>query len=373
MVTRWRISSSKLILLFSLICLVFANRDFYKILGVSKSATTKQIKSAYRKLAKELHPDKNKNDPTAESKFQDLGAAYEVLSDKEKRSIYDKHGEEGLKDGGAGGGDPFADFFGGGFGGGFGDFFGFGGGRQQQRGKPKGESINMPIDITLEEVYNGEFIEIVRYKPVAKPASGTRQCNCREEMKTIQLGPGRFQMVPKKVCDECPNVKMVLEERQLEMEVEIGTEHGFDETKFFGEGEPEIDGDYGDLQLTYTILPHSIYERRGNDLYTNMTISLPEALLGFQSTFTQLDGRKLSVKRDEVTWPGMKMRVKNEGMPDYRDNTRKGNLIITFDVQFPRGQFAESSDEMKEMLKELKAAGGKEYAEIKTYNGLRGY
>ena len=305
------------LLLSSISNLIFAaDRDFYKILGVPKSATTKQIKSAYRKLAKELHPDKNKGDPTAESKFQDLGAAYEVLSDKEKREIYNKHGEEGLKEGGqgGGGGDPFADFFGGGFGGGFGDFFGFGGGRQQQRGKPKGESIDMPIDITLEEVYNGEFIEIVRYKPVAKPAKGTRKCNCREEMKTIQLGPGRFQMVPKKVCDECPNVEFKLEERQLEMEVEVGTEHGFDETKFYGEGEPEIDGDYGDLKFIYNIMPHKTFERRGNDLYTNMTISLPEALVGFQTTFTQLDGRKLSVKRDEVTWPGMKMRVKNEGI-----------------------------------------------------------
>jgi len=368
MITRY------LLLLLSLSYSIIAasDRDFYKILGVSKSATTKQIKSAYRKLAKELHPDKNKSDPDAESKFQDLGAAYEVLSDKDKRQTYDKYGEEGLKEGGAGGGhDPFGDFFGGGGFGGFGDFFGFGGGRQQQRGKPKGESIDMPIDVTLEEVYNGEFIEIVRYKPVAKPAKGTRKCNCREEMKTIQLGPGRFQMVPKKVCDECPNVELVLEERQLEMEVEMGTQQGFDETQFYGEGEPEIDGDYGDLKFIYNILPHETFERRGNDLYTNMTISLPEALLGFTAKFTMLDGRALSVTRDEVTWPGMKMRVKNEGMPDYSNNTKKGNLIITFDVQFPRGKFAQNGEQMQEMLKELKAVGGKDYAEIRIYNGLK--
>jgi len=347
-----------------------SGRDFYKILGVPKSATTKQIKSAYRKLAKELHPDKNRDDKDAESKFQNLGAAYEVLSDKEKRQIYDKHGEDGLKEGGAGGGggDPFGDFFGGGFG----DFFGFGGGNQRKRGKPKGENVVMPIDITLEEVYNGEFIEIVRYKPVPKPEKGTRKCNCREEMKTIQMGPGRFQMIPKRVCDECPNVKLVLEERQLEMEVEIGTEDGFDETQYFGEGEPEIDGDAGNLKIIYNILPHKTFERRGNDLYTNMTISLPQAMLGFQATFTQLDNRKLSIKRDEVTWPGMKMRVKNEGMPDYRDNTRKGNLIITFDVQFPRGKF-ESTEKLTDILNELKAHGGKEYKEASAYNGLRGY
>jgi len=350
--------------------LISAGRDFYKILGVDKSATTKQIKSAYRKLARELHPDKNKNDKNAEAKFQDLGAAYEALSDKEKRAIYDRHGEEGLKkDGGGGDGhDPFGDFFGGGFG----SFFNFGGGGQRQRGKPKGDTVKMNIDITLEEVYNGEFIEIVRYKPVAKPAKGKRKCNCREEMKTIQMGPGRFQMIPKKVCDECDNVDLVLEERQLEMEVEQGIPNGFDETKFFGEGEPEIDGDPGDLQIIYNILPHKLFERRGNDLYTNMTISLSQSLLGFETTFQHLDKRKLTIKRDEVTWQGMKMRIKNEGMPDYRDSNKKGNLIVTFDVQFPRGKF-EDHDDLKDILSKLKAAGGKDFPKERMYNGFRGY
>ena len=140
--------------------LILAGRDFYKILGVKKSATTKEIKSAYRKLARELHPDKNTDDPDAEKKFQDLGAAYEALSDKETRKKYDRGGEEALKEDGQGGGDPF----GGGFGG-FESFFGgfgFGGG-QRQRGKPQGDHLVMKLDVTLEEVYNGEFIEIVRY------------------------------------------------------------------------------------------------------------------------------------------------------------------------------------------------------------------
>lgn len=350
-----------------------AGRDFYKILGVKKSATTKEIKSAYRKLARELHPDKNQDKPDAEEKFQDLGAAYECLSDKEKRKIYDRHGEEGLKEGGAGGdpfggGDPFADFFGGGFS----SFFGGGGGNRRQRGKPQGEHVVMNLDVTLEEVYNGEFVEVVRYKSVAKEAPGKRKCNCREEMQTVQLGPGRFQMIPKKVCQECPNVNLVLEERQLEMEIEQGIPDGYDETKFHGEGEPEIDGDPGDLQIVYNVVKHNNYERRGNDLFTNMTISLPDALTGFETTVTQLDDRKIKIKRDEVTWPGMKLRVKGEGMPDYRDASRKGNLIITFDVQFPRGKFSQPSD-MSGMLNELKAAGGKEFIKPRTYNGLQGY
>jgi len=350
-----------------LISYVLAGRDFYKILGVNKQATTKQIKSAYRKLAKEMHPDKNRDDPNANEKFQDISAAYEVLSDKEKREVYNRGGEEALKDNGGGGGgdDPFGDFFGGGFG----SFFGFGGGRQQDRGKPKGDNLNMFVDITLEEVYNGEFIEVIRYKPVAKPAKGTRKCNCREVMKTIQMGPGRFQMVPQKQCDECPNVDLVLEERTLEAEVEIGTENGFDETQFYGEGEPEIDGDPGDLKFVYNVLRHKTFERKGNDLYMNMTISLVDSLTGFETSITHLDKRQVKIKRTEVTWPGMKMRIKNEGMPDYRDNTRKGYLIITFDVQFPRGSFSDTEN-LTKILMELKASGNKEYTQPKGYNGL---
>jgi len=156
------------------------------------------------------------------------------------------------------------------------------------------------------------------------------------------------------------------------MEVEHGIPDGFDETKFHGEGEPEIDGDPGDLQVVFNILKHKVYERRGNDLYTNMTISLPDALTGFETSVTQLDDRKIKIKREDVTWPGMKLRVKGEGMPDYRDHTRKGNLIITFDVQFPRGRFSDT-EQMKNMVNELKAAGGKEFISPKIYNGLQGY
>lgn len=171
-----------------------AGRDFYKILSVPRNANANQIKKAYRKLAKEMHPDKHPDDDYAHEKFQDIGAAYEVLSDQKKRDIYDKHGEEGVKkfggDDGGGHGDPFASFFG--------DFFG-GGGGQEQRETPKGETVTIDLWVTLEELYSGNFVEVVRNKPVYKPASGTRKCNCRHEMQTVQLGPGRFQMFQQQV------------------------------------------------------------------------------------------------------------------------------------------------------------------------------
>lgn len=244
-----------------------AGRDFYKILNIKKSATLHEVKKAYRKLAKELHPDKNQKDPKASDKFSDLGAAYEVLSDADKRKNYDRCGEECVKkDGMDMGGDPFASFFG--------DFgFGFGGDNGGQRETPKGANIVMEMAASLEELYTGNFVEIVRNKPVLKPASGTRQCNCRQEMVTRNLGPGRFQMMQQQVCDECPNVKMVNEERTLEIEIEQGMKDG-QETKFVAEGEPHMDGEPGDLIIVVKQAPHNRFTRKGDDLYTNVTISL---------------------------------------------------------------------------------------------------
>lgn len=258
---------SLLILIFvSLAGVTLAGRDFYKILGISKSASLHDVKKAYRKLAKELHPDKNKDDPEASQKFQDLGAAYEVLSDEDKRKKYDRCGEDCLqKDGMMDGGmDPFASFFG---------DFGFNFGGNDKHETPKGADLKMDIYVTLEDLYTGTFIEITRNKPVMKAASGTRKCNCRQEMITRNLGPGRFQMMQQTVCDECPNVKLVNEERVLEMEVEPGMVDG-QETRFVAEGEPHLDGDPGDLILKIKTQPHAVFERRGDDLYTNITISL---------------------------------------------------------------------------------------------------
>lgn len=137
----------------SALVLSLAGRDFYQILGVSRSANTNEIKKAYRKLAKALHPDKNQDDPDASQKFQDLGAAYEALSDPEKRELYDRCGEDCMKkEGMMNNNDPFASFFG--------DFgFHFGGESQQQE-TPRGADIVMELVVSLDELYNGNFIEV---------------------------------------------------------------------------------------------------------------------------------------------------------------------------------------------------------------------
>lgn len=249
----------------------------------------------------------------------------------------------------------------------FGDFgFGFGGGdRHQERETPKGNDVLMDLWVTLEELYNGNFVELVRNKPVYKPAHGTRKCNCRQEMVTRQLGPGRFQMLQQAVCDECPNQKLVNEEHVLELEIEQGMRDG-QEQRFVAEGEPHIDGEPGDLRIRVRTQPHPVFERRGDDLYTNVTISLLDALVGFEMELEHLDKHMVNLKRDKITWPGARMRKADEGMPNYENNNKKGTLFITFDVEFPKGEL---NEEEKTQIRQIL----KEGAKPKSYNGLRGY
>ncbi|OON15907.1 DnaJ domain protein, partial [Opisthorchis viverrini] len=175
-------------------------RDYYTILNVKRNADTNEIKRRFRQQAKVLHPDRNKDDPEAEQKFQELGEAYEVLSDPEKRKIYDQYGKEGLKRHGSGAPhhDPFASFFG------FG--FDFGGGRGGSEEVARGDDLVVDLWVTLEELYVGDFVEISRVKLDKKNTKGTRKCRCRREMRTTMLGPGQFQMHQVEVCDDCPNV-----------------------------------------------------------------------------------------------------------------------------------------------------------------------
>ncbi|KAK2577450.1 hypothetical protein KPH14_003555 [Odynerus spinipes] len=336
----------------------YAGRDFYNILGVSRSASTNAVKKAYRKLAKELHPDKNKNDPDASQKFQDLGAAYEVLSDPETRKTYDRCGEECLKkDSMMDNSNPFASFFG--------DFsFQFSGEPSHQHETPRGTNIIVDLPVTLEELYSGNFIEITRNKLVVKTSKGTRKCNCRQEFVTRNLGNGRYHMMQQQVCSECPNVKLVNEERLLEVEVEPGMVDG-QETKFTAEGEPHLDGEPGDLILKIKTEPHPVFERIGDDLYTNVTISMQDALIGFTMEIEHLDGHKVTIQRDKITKPGARIRKKGEGMPNYDNNNLHGTLYITFDIAFPETEFtAEQKEEIKKLLQQNSVN--------RIYNGIRG-
>ncbi|KAL7670704.1 hypothetical protein ACOME3_005632 [Neoechinorhynchus agilis] len=334
--------------LFACVDIVQSGRDFYKILGVPRNAKKDQIKSAYRLKAKEFHPDLNKDNPKAKEIFQDVSNAYEVLKDDKKRRIYDKSGEEGLRN--DGGGDPFKAS---GFSNIFGSFFNFGGDNDDQRdsGPVRGGDVEMNLYVTLEELYNGDVIEMIRVKPSKEAARGTRKCNCRMEVRTVQTGPGRFQMIQEQVCDECPNYKYVPKESVLEIDILPG----FPDNHIIyvdGEGEPHVDGENGDLKLKVNVVRHKTFERKGDDLYTNMTITLLDALLGFETEIAHLDKQKVRVvKTGKTTSPGEIMKIPNKGMPRFRSSgSYYGDLYITFSINMPRFIDQSVGEELRKIL-----------------------
>lgn len=317
-----------------------AGKSYYDVLSVTKSATEDQIKRAYRKLALKYHPDKNKGDEEAGKKFVEIGTAYEVLSDAEKRKIYDRHGEEGLKQhnqqqqqGGGGHQDIFSQFFGGGFGGGFG---GFGGGGQQEPETLKGETVTVDLEVSLRDLYVGRTLRITRDKNIIKPAKGTRKCNCKQKMVTKQIGPGMYQQFAQQECSECPNVKYARESNEITVEVEAGMKDGH-EISFFEEGEPVIDGEPGDLKFRIkTTKDNGAFRREGNHLHYDMTIPLHDALVGFETTIEHLDGHKVKVAAAGITRPGDVVRIANEGMPWFERHAKFGDLVIHYTVEFPK-------------------------------------
>lgn len=311
-------------------------RDYYDILNVSKGASDSQLKRAYRKLALKYHPDKVKGSDreAASKKFAEINHAYEVLSDAEKRRVYDRYGEEGLKQhegrGGGGGGGPqdiFSQFFGRGF--------GFGGGDEDEEEQtPKGHDVIVELEVSLRDLYLGASFQVTRDKNVIKPAPGKRECNCKARVVTRQLGPGMFQQYTTQQCEQCDNVRYVREAETLTVQVDPGMRDG-QEISFFEQGEPTVDGDPGDLKFIVVTAPHMRFERRGSDLHHNATISLVDALVGFITEIEHLDGHKVKLAAGGVTRPGQVVLIKGEGMPVY-DSTHRGDLYVRYSIAFPK-------------------------------------
>ena len=326
-----------------------AAADYYKTLGLTRGASDDQIKRAYRKLALKYHPDKNPGDEKAANQFAEIGNAYEVLSDSEKRRIYDRHGEEGVKQhaqqgnaggGGFGGNDIFSQFFGGGFG-------GFGG-EPQEPETPKGDSVTVDLEVTIRDLYLGKVLNVARDKNVIVPAKGKRKCNCKQRMVTKQIGPGMFQQYAKEECEECPNVKLARESGFLRAEIDPGVPDGH-ELLFFEEGEPLVDGEPGDLRMRIKTSRDDTFRRDGNDLHMTWRITLVDALVGFDQTFTHFDGRAVALRREGVTTPGLVARVRGEGMPVHNAHKKHGDLIVTYQVDFP----TKLDDATREQVKRL--------------------
>jgi DnaJ family protein B protein 11 len=332
-----------------------AGRDFYDILGLSRGASDKDIKRSYRKLAMTYHPDRvqgsDEEKQQAAKRFADISNAYDVLSNAEKKQIYDRHGEEGLKQQeGQQGRQQQGGMF---------DFF-FGGNQgqgQEEEDSKRGHDVYVELPVTLKDLYTGRELRVTRDKSVIKPAAGTRKCNCKQKLVTRQVGPGMFQQFTQHVCEECPNVQLERDSEELTVRVEPGMRDG-QQISFFEEGEPMIDGDPGDLKFFIRTAYDARWVRNGDDLLINETISLVDALTGFSRDIHHLDGHVVTLSSDAVVKPGWKQEYPGEGMPKTGQEHKRGTLHVTYSVDFPDVVTPEQAEAIRKMFGGAGASSG---------------
>lgn len=352
--------------------------DFYATLGVERGADDTTIKSAFRKKAMQFHPDRNADDPSAEQKFKDVSAAYEILSDPQKRAAYDRYGHAAFQNNGAGGGPGAAGFGGAGA---FSDIFedifsDFMGGRDQGRGRGpgRGADLKYALDITLGEAFAGKKASITMPGSVtcetcegsgAAAGSGPSACDTCRGAGRVRFQQGFFTMertcpdcggegrIIKDPCGDCGGQGRIRKERTLMVDVPAGIETGT-RIRLAGEGEAgPRGGPEGDLYIFINVTDHEIFERDGADLYCATPIPVTTAALGGDIEAPTIDGGRVKISIPEGVQTGKRFRVKSKGMTRLQQKGR-GDLYVEIGVETPVGLNARQ----KELLKEFCEAGG---------------
>lgn len=355
-----------------------SKRDYYEVLGVDKNADDKQLKSAYRKLAMKYHPDRNPDNKEAEEKFKEANEAYEILSDSEKRNLYDRFGHAGVnQNAGAGGG---FNGFGGDFGGGFGfedifdSFFGGGGSRRgpRRRGPSKGSDIEVNVTIDFLDAANGvaKEIEYLRTEDCevcsgtgAKAGSGKKTCpTCNGSGEVRYAQRSLFgQSISVKECDTCHGTGEVVEEpcdtckghgrvkkrRKIEIKIPAGVDNGNVMT-LRGEGNLGFKGGpRGDVYVSIKVRPHEIFEREGENIYLRIPITFPQAALGDELIVPTIDG-KVKYKIEAGTQNGTSFKLKGKGFP-YLNGYGRGDMYVKVVIEVP----TELTDAQKKLIMDL--------------------
>jgi molecular chaperone DnaJ len=331
-----------------------AGKNYYELLGVKKDATEKEIKQAYRRLARKYHPDVNPGDKSAEAKFKEINEAYEILSDKENRRKYDKYGDKWqyadqfeqasqqqsfYRDFSQGGGRGSSYHFSGDIGGMddiLEELFGGRGGTFQRRAQPRrGQDMESPIEITLEEAYSGTNRTIsLQFEEPCSACKGT----------------GRIQNLP---CSVCRGAGVVPNIKRIEVKIPAGVHTG-SRVRIAGKGQPSYGGGpSGDLYLIITVKSHSTLERHGDNLHVNVPVPLTTAILGGEVQVPTLKG-KLALKIPPETQNGRVFRLTGQGMP-HLGKPAKGDLLAKVNIVLPT-KLSEKEKELFRQLSEIRPA-----------------
>ncbi|HLH43423.1 MAG TPA: molecular chaperone DnaJ [Bryobacteraceae bacterium] len=348
-----------------------SKRDYYEVLGVGRDADDQAIKSAYRKLALQYHPDRNPGSKDAEEKFKEAAEAYSVLSDAQKRAAYDRFGHQGVAAAaGAGGfdagfpdlGDILSDVFG------FGDFFG--GGRAQRRNRPqRGEDLRYDLEIAFEDSMRGlaADIQVPRMEQChhchgkgAEPEDGLvvcPACKGRGEVlyqqaflsvrRTCSQCGGRGQII-RRPCRDCRGEGYIRRERRLKVNIPAGVDNGT-QLRLSQEGQPGVNGGPpGDLYVVVKVAEHPVFERQENDLHCTLPINVAQAALGATIKLDTFDGVQ-TLKVPEGSQPGARLRIRGLGVPRVQGGGR-GDLYVHLDVHIP----SKLSREQRRLFEELR-------------------
>ena len=355
-----------------------SERDYYEILGISRSANKSEIKNAYRKLAIKYHPDKNRGNKSAEERFKEATEAYEILSDSSKRANYDRFGKAGVQ--GAGGsyghkaysdfsdifgdiGDIFSDFFGGG-----GGFGGMEGGRRSQRGV----DLRYNLEVSLEDAMQGKKVKIqipreevceVCKGSCSQMGSSATKCHTCNGIGQVRRSQGFFSVtttcpncygkgkIVSKPCKNCHGKGTVEKKRTLHINIPAGVENG-SRLKISGEGEAGPSGATGDLYVVIHILAHPLFEREGNDLYVQVEIPFTIALLGGSIDIPSIDGKKVKMNIPAGTTSGQVFRLRSKGMPSL-DAYRRGDQHVLVNLKLPKHMTKKAIELSKKLNAEL--------------------
>jgi molecular chaperone DnaJ len=344
--------------------------DYYEVLGVERTADDGELKTAYRKLAMQFHPDRNPNNPEAEERFKVCSEAYQVLTDPDKRAAYDRYGHAGVNGAsGFGGGNPFqgqgdlGDIFGDLFG----EMFNMGGQRRASRAQ-RGRDLKYEMQLEFEEAVFGKEEEIkIRRAEVCEDCSGTgsekgkqpetcQQCGGRGQIRSQQgffsvartcpvcSGTGSIIRTP---CKTCHGDARVTREHKILVKVPAGVEDNT-RIRYSGEGEAgRFGGPAGDFYVVLSVKAHKFFERDGDDLHCVIPVSFPQAALGTELEIATLEGPE-TLKIPEGTQSGKEFKLRGKGVPHLNQHG-KGDLIVEVRVQTP----SKLNKQQKELMKQL--------------------